>query len=331
VTQEQCIDQTNATEKHTQIQNMGLIYNNAELTIIAAAGESPDYGLPGINSRSRTHQHCFSVDNFELVEVFLFKNMVQNSTWASRAWTLQESVLFRRRLFFTDFEVIFECDSVHQRESIPMKIKEPEAKQYHALLGQSLGVHTDPMIDPAHSYAAANQLTEEFTARHLSFQEDVLNACLGILRHCRVHHLWGVLVQPSPNSTRPYCSIHLDWTMHKPGHRRKNFPSWSWTSIIGRVDMSYMSAYRGSFRECDVHVPLSDGTWQTMEKWSRDNDFIEVSIREPASASWDWFFPWVVEESQRTPSLRHRIQDTISKAMVRHQAKRLHNRCKPRL
>lgn len=177
---------------------------------------------------------------------------------------------------FTDFEVIFECNSVHHRESIPIKIKDFEAKHYHGLLGQPLGVHIDPMIDPDHSYTFADQLIEEFTGRHLSFQEDALNACLGILRHWRVHHSWGVLVQPPHYPMRPYCSIQLDWTTHKPGRRRENFPSWSWASTIGRADMGYMSPYRGSFRECDVYVPRSDGNWQTIEEWSRDDDFVEV-------------------------------------------------------
>lgn len=47
-----CIDHENANEKHEQIQSMHKIYEGAHVTIIAAAGNSPDYGLPGV-SRSR--------------------------------------------------------------------------------------------------------------------------------------------------------------------------------------------------------------------------------------------------------------------------------------
>jgi hypothetical protein len=43
-----CIDQSNKEDKHNTIQVMDLIYANARLTIIAAAGETPDHGLPGV-------------------------------------------------------------------------------------------------------------------------------------------------------------------------------------------------------------------------------------------------------------------------------------------
>ena len=33
-----------------QIENMGRIYKNAEFTIIAAAGDGPEYGLPGVST-----------------------------------------------------------------------------------------------------------------------------------------------------------------------------------------------------------------------------------------------------------------------------------------
>jgi hypothetical protein len=35
---------------------MDLIYNNSEVTIIAAAGQNPFYGLPGVSSRHRNPQ-----------------------------------------------------------------------------------------------------------------------------------------------------------------------------------------------------------------------------------------------------------------------------------
>ena len=33
-----------------QIENMGRIYKNAEFTIIAAAGDGPEYGLTGVST-----------------------------------------------------------------------------------------------------------------------------------------------------------------------------------------------------------------------------------------------------------------------------------------
>ncbi|KAK4242582.1 hypothetical protein C8A03DRAFT_29175 [Achaetomium macrosporum] len=43
-----CIDQADAAEKHHLIRHMDKIYNGAELTIVAAAGDDAHFGLPGV-------------------------------------------------------------------------------------------------------------------------------------------------------------------------------------------------------------------------------------------------------------------------------------------
>ncbi|CAG5181270.1 uncharacterized protein ALTATR162_LOCUS9678 [Alternaria atra] len=48
-----CIDQTDRIDKHTQVLQMGEIYAAAQVTIVAAAGSDPSYGLPGVSSQSR--------------------------------------------------------------------------------------------------------------------------------------------------------------------------------------------------------------------------------------------------------------------------------------
>ncbi|KAI3580335.1 heterokaryon incompatibility protein-domain-containing protein [Fusarium oxysporum f. sp. albedinis] len=45
-----CLPQQECLEKREQIQKMHKIYREADLTIIAAAGDGPDYGLPGIST-----------------------------------------------------------------------------------------------------------------------------------------------------------------------------------------------------------------------------------------------------------------------------------------
>jgi len=46
-----CIPQHDPAAKHSHIRRMNLIYKESDLTIIAAAGAGPDYGLPGVSSR----------------------------------------------------------------------------------------------------------------------------------------------------------------------------------------------------------------------------------------------------------------------------------------
>ena len=48
-----CISQIDASERRHQIARMDQIYADAVLTIVAAAGEGPDYGLPGVSETFR--------------------------------------------------------------------------------------------------------------------------------------------------------------------------------------------------------------------------------------------------------------------------------------
>jgi hypothetical protein len=44
-----CIKQDNLNHVGDQIRHMDLVYRRAQATIIAAAGENPDFGLPGVS------------------------------------------------------------------------------------------------------------------------------------------------------------------------------------------------------------------------------------------------------------------------------------------
>ncbi|KAF2726899.1 HET-domain-containing protein, partial [Polyplosphaeria fusca] len=108
-----CIDQDESESKMTQIAQMNRIYSNAQTTIVAAAGNGPYYGLPGVSSRTRKRQGTFEIDGIILAEVFPdTRQALDASTWISRAWTYQESFLSRRRLIFTDRQVSFVCNTM---------------------------------------------------------------------------------------------------------------------------------------------------------------------------------------------------------------------------
>ncbi|KAF2279013.1 HET-domain-containing protein, partial [Westerdykella ornata] len=108
-----CISQLDTSESRTQIANMDRIYAGAVFTIAAAAGEGPNYGLPGVSHRQR---HVQPRARFEKLHLVASppppRDVIRASKWASRGWTFQESKLSRRTLFFTDDQVIFECGSM---------------------------------------------------------------------------------------------------------------------------------------------------------------------------------------------------------------------------
>lgn len=93
-----------------------------------------------------------------------------------------------------------------------------------------------------------NRITE-YTARGLTYQSDILNGMLGLLRAFRklgqpVYRLWDVPIFHSP---------YLD----------TKFPSWSWTGWKGQVEfVNYKHFYQKGLRldeKVNIWIELEDG------------------------------------------------------------------------
>jgi hypothetical protein len=84
-----CINQNDPEDKMRQILQMGAIYSSAQLTIIAAAGEGPQHGLPGVSEARRTPMPYGEVVGSVALVVTSLPAIqeVFESKWASRAWT----------------------------------------------------------------------------------------------------------------------------------------------------------------------------------------------------------------------------------------------------
>ena len=83
----QCIDQSNYEDKHAQISQMDVIYSDASLVIIAAAGNDPTYGLPGVGSQARTPQQSIKLRNCTLLQTFPeVHHELKVSAWIKRGW-----------------------------------------------------------------------------------------------------------------------------------------------------------------------------------------------------------------------------------------------------
>jgi hypothetical protein len=84
-----CINQNDPEDKMRQILQMGAIYSSAQLTIVAAAGSGPQYGLPGVSDTRRTRMPYGEVVGSVALVVTSLQAIqdVFDSLWASRAWT----------------------------------------------------------------------------------------------------------------------------------------------------------------------------------------------------------------------------------------------------
>lgn len=81
-----CIPQQDDDERCAQVYQMDLIYNNAQATIIAVAGNEPTFGLPGVQNRLRAPQAYATIGDTKYVYVLPDPaHEIQNSKWNSRS------------------------------------------------------------------------------------------------------------------------------------------------------------------------------------------------------------------------------------------------------
>ncbi|KAI6084285.1 heterokaryon incompatibility protein-domain-containing protein [Hypoxylon rubiginosum] len=236
-----CISQDEA-DKHHMIGQMGRIYSNAFLTIIAAAGADAQYGLPGVGECHRVEQLEIKVDDYKLIQIFpMGSSSIKGTKWASRGWTYQEGYLSRRRLIFTDQQVIYLCTGLFAPESVaqPLRTDMLDADGNPPFLD---------LIPHASTFTGSNSYTpdyrprfllnqiSEYTRRELSYETDSLDAFKGVLasyetnKKIPINHLWGIPVQGESKS-----SLSLLWYHKNVATRRPGFPSWSWAGWAGEV------------------------------------------------------------------------------------------------
>ncbi|KAI1120901.1 heterokaryon incompatibility protein-domain-containing protein [Nemania abortiva] len=190
--------------------HMDSVYQNAALTIVAAAGLDESHGLPGISTRRTSRQFLFEGEDFALMSILpLPHDSITNSHWASRGWTYQEAILSRRRLVFTDDQLYFECHSMSCCESFDIardtKLQKVGLDSLHLTLTQpslfslkqlpSSGVGgQEARMSNFFTYVSC---TEEYSRRTLSYDHDSLAAFSGIIRMLEsfttfpVRHIWG--------------------------------------------------------------------------------------------------------------------------------------------
>ncbi|KAH7093560.1 heterokaryon incompatibility protein-domain-containing protein [Paraphoma chrysanthemicola] len=184
-----CIDQEDSPEKNHLIQNMASIYQAARITIVAASGNDPHDGLPGIHGL-RWHKAEAKVSASDGLEN----------------------------------EGVAEFDIGHR------------ALPWHGVLPG----------DPDMVYG----LLDHYNRRQLSYKEDIIKACIGLLDDLdnsdasgvvRTHFyglpIFGNLVEGGRPATETFA-VSLSW-YNRDNHPLKEsspsparmFPSWSWASV----------------------------------------------------------------------------------------------------
>ena len=293
-----CIDQNSFDEKHDAIRQMDAIYHGAMITIIAAAGNNADHGLPGI-SRPRDTQYVIDIAGYEFIITADPVRSVLGSTWNTRGWTFQESLLSRRRLVFTESQTYFQCMEMQCLEG----------------LGQ-LGKFSDPFIIGHFRVFPRNGIgflpnglldrLEEYYHRRLSYAEDTISAFEGIFRafqtlnnqqpHMRLSHLYGIPIfvdlkdKWRANST---FALHLAWTLQlgdettislNDFRQEVVLPTWSWAwSKVHLNDVHNINRLRFDFRatessqEVDIQLTHRSGAKLDLNTYFEEGyDYMEL-------------------------------------------------------
>lgn len=171
-----CIDQNNPEEKHNAIRNMNSIYRNAFVTIVAAAGNSSDYGLPGV-SRPRKATSLVKIGSHAFVAVRNPSTDIQTSIWYTRGWTYQEMLLSRRRLIFTDHQVYFQCSKHQTMEKLDRTFQSTEL--INLITKNTLFL---PTQGGSFNINDIYIRLQEYYPRTLRYETDNINAFDGIFR-----------------------------------------------------------------------------------------------------------------------------------------------------
>lgn len=241
-----CIDQTpNPTpiqrrEKEKQLRIMDQIYSSATLTLVAVAGNNSNAGLPGV-ARPRTHQLRETIAGHTVFTVPpTVGEEIAASTWSTRAWTLQESMLSVRYLFFTSTQVEFACPEHRVPETLEITKTVPSwpqsmpgiLKSVELVLSQWKQAPDDLLGSMYWTYIM------DYTARRMTNDEDSLNALAGIIAVLEKNVpaaacVWGLPLAAFPR--------FLGWMHLCEGgtpKRRSAFPSWSWAGWEGEVSLN---------------------------------------------------------------------------------------------
>ncbi|KAL6849359.1 hypothetical protein ACO1O0_008899 [Amphichorda felina] len=118
-----CFFQLPDDVRQRQRDLMGDIFSQSSLTLVVAAGDGVNDGIPGV-SVPRDPQLSLKTASGLFITSLLRPDLeVASSTWASRAWTYQEGLFSRRRLVFTPTQAYFQCGSLHCHESLSIPLQ----------------------------------------------------------------------------------------------------------------------------------------------------------------------------------------------------------------
>ncbi|KAI9684288.1 MAG: hypothetical protein M1822_005761 [Bathelium mastoideum] len=223
-----CIVQDQQEEKMRLINSMDAVYGNADLTIVAASGETVHSGLCGWdagNQSGRKLEIATLGPDFRIGILPAFADELLSCHHAKRGWTYQEGALSCRCLVFLNGFVYFYCQSAVWREDVMAETEKFRPIEGAGTLGRARSEW---------HLRRYSQIIDAYTSRDLTFEADIERAFAGLKANLAASmdntFIWYGL---------PACAF--DWAMlwsssyDESVQRRYGFPTWSWMGYKSRA------------------------------------------------------------------------------------------------
>jgi hypothetical protein len=159
---------------------MHKFYRSAYIKIVAGYGDHPETGLPGMPSRTGKPRTSVDTHGHRLICVPDVVRDIQDCTWSTRRWTLQEGLLSRRRLASTDSQTYFQCWHMYCCEAIPTDLTRAHTQDLTRFKRSHHKFRAFPQKGIGKTGSEIEMRIQEDLGRHLSEDSDALNAFLGI-------------------------------------------------------------------------------------------------------------------------------------------------------
>lgn len=226
-----CIIQGNVDDWFTEANRMHEVYANAYFTICAASVDSASAGLFHTRQAWKySTEPCKLATQRISLRSSSFKELIEGSTWSSRAWTLQEEYLSPRIMYWTPQRMYWSCSRCFITEREPSGTLSPPAVP---LLSQSSFLVASRSGQDLHE--RWYDLVESFTKRNLTNPDDRFPAISGIAmryRRCRPsdEYLAGLWRDTFARDLAWRTPVYL-FEVKKPLRNARIAPSWSWASL----------------------------------------------------------------------------------------------------
>ncbi|KAJ4026227.1 hypothetical protein NW752_001166 [Fusarium irregulare] len=258
-----CIRQDNPQDIALEIAQMPQVYTNSFITISAARARHSNEGFlhhiasPPISEPA--FRLPFACPDGKLGSVILSTGLVK-SPISERAWTLQEYVLSRRVLQFTDAGLHWTCrEAVGFRQDdacLALDYLSPFRDSYRMFQG---------LYESNRACRHWMNIVEEYTKRDLTYATDKLPAISGVAevwaQALDDSYLAGVWLSHLPGA--------LLWTSAQPHKQPQQpaeyiAPTWSWASVVGQIDW-----FDGKMTTIDQRVVVVSGATTPMYPGAR--------------------------------------------------------------